>query len=303
MLSLVKINQSSIVKYNNVIPFSGNSVQQLQDHYNDLEADLDNIYKKAEKNPVNKNNQAPEWIIDLEKKTGGEKGRWNMPVSEFLFNTANNKKKLEFLQKQHSQYSLFEEQNKPDHCSNIITEVNSYSNLNSIYSDLEAKISGMGADSKAVFVGSGSQPNTVFSYAKHAGEIIGLDFDANAVNTAKKFLQKNNLEMKNKIKFEHKDGQKFNYGNCTHIGIAAMVPNEQKIRIFDQIRRTAKPGTIVIIRSTNGLKQALFPPFIATDKQLKGFKKIAKLEGDDSAFVHSQVFRLEESGSVFNCLI
>lgn len=272
-------------------------ITKIQEHYVGLERDFNDIFEKAEKEPVTVENPAPDWIKDMEQLASNRK-RWEKSIFDFMAEQPKHQKQLKHLQQQYNDYSLFQEKNPPKIplALSQTQKVNDYSQATGTFSDFEARISGMQPDSNVVFIGSGPQPNTVITYAMHAGNVTGVDIDPQAVEKAKEVIV--NHPLAGKMDFVHQDGQNLDYSSFSHVSIASMVPNEQKLAIMHRIQATAKPGTKIVIRSTGGLKEAMYAPFAATEEELKGFNKVATIHGPDHVINRAEVFVTKEKPSL-----
>lgn len=262
-----------------------------------MQKSLDSVFKEAVKNPVTPENPSPDWIKKLEN-AATQGNRSDERVSEVLLRAPENQEKVNFFRQQYSDYSCLAETKPPEKPPEGLQPVktNNYSQATGTLSILETKIGSIGPDSKVVFVGCGSQPNTVLGYLRDAGKVTGLDIDPKSIAPAKKAIAdakaSGQVSPAKEAIIKHIDGRDFDYSDETHVTIASMVPNEQKIKILKQVRKTAKPGTIVTIRSVRGLKQAMYAPFKASEKDLEGFYKMGTAVGPDHVINHSEVYRL-----------
>ncbi len=271
------------------LQFGRKPIWDMQKHYRGLELDFNDIFEKAKKEPVTEEKPAPPWIKEMEQ-LASNRHRWEKSIFDFVVEQPKHRQQLEYLQQQYNDYSLFQEKNPPKVplALSKTQKINDYSQATGTFSDFEARVSGMQPDSKAVFIGSGPQPNTVITYAKHAGKVTGVDIDPGAVEKAKEVTSKHSLA--DKMEFVYQDGQDFDYHPFSHVTIASMVPNTQKLAIMQRISETAQPGTKVVIRSTGGLKQAMYAPFTASTEDLKGFNKVATINGPDHVINRAEVF-------------
>jgi hypothetical protein len=276
------------------IRFGRIPIDQMTSHYQALEKDFNDIYRQSKKEPVTPERPSPSWIKQMESLASDQR-RWGKSVCDFMLKQPKNAMRLECLQKAYSEYSLRQEEAPPKPAP-VITEqpesVNDYSQATGTFSDLEAKISAMHPGAKAVFVGSGPQPNTVVSYAKHAGAVTGVDVNPVAVKKAEKVTA--DLPVSGAMSFLHQDGRDVDYKGFTHVCLASMIPNDQKLAMMRRIRETAEPGTHVIVRSTTGLKRAMYEPFRSREKDLEGFKHVATIKGPAHVINESEVYVLTE---------
>jgi len=170
---------------------------------------------------------------------------------------------------------------------------NDYQALNSIFAEQEAQTTGMNRYSKALFVGSGPQPNTVLAYARYAGKVKGIDIEESAIDATRDIAEQSG----GKISFEKASGYDFNYKGFSHIGIAVMVPDKK--RVLQQISRTADPGAIVIMRTVDGFRGAMYGGIDAKDlKDFDQLEKVSTLRGTDHNITHALVLR--KKGSPFS---
>lgn len=269
--------------------FGRTPVREMKEHYESLERDFTDIFEQSQKEPVSEENPAPDWIKKMERLSSDRK-RWEKSIFDFMAEQPEHKRQLQHLQQEYNDYSLLQEKNPPKAppALSATQNENDYSQATGTFSDFEARVSGMRPDSRAIFIGSGPQPNTVLTYAKHAGEVTGVDIDPNAVEKAKEVTAGHPLS--SKMAFVYQDGQEVDYNPFTHVSIASMVPNEQKRAIMRRVSETANPGTMVTIRSTGGLKQAMYAPFTASEEDLKHFNQVATILGPDHVINRALVF-------------
>ncbi len=279
-----------------------NVLDTISEDYFQLEHDFETILKQAEEAPVSDQNITPPWINTL--KETARKPEWQKTLGEYVLD--KHKAEVETLQKQYAQRSLMLEQKEKE--ENLANTSSQYSKLNSSMANFEAQISEMKKKSRAVFVGSGPQPNTVISYARFSKNVTGIDSDAEAIPPA--IAAADATKRKERINFEHIEGKDFNYQNYSHIGMAIMIPTEAKIEILQQILNTAKTGTRVVVRSVDGLKKALYngidekaiKDLHVNNAQQPGsqkvFKKVATIYGNDDNVTHSYILEVAEKKAV-----
>lgn len=256
------------------------SASRVKDAYEKLDNQFKQLVKQSRRNPVSESNIQPGWITDLQKASRSE--AWNETVGDYVMR--KHPHDMKHLRDQYEKRTLLLEKEavqKPDKPSD-----SEYKHLNSSFADLEARVSGMAPDSKAVFVGSGPQPNTVLAYANHAGSVTGIDIDSEAI-AGTRAIAKNSA---GKIDFQQISGEKFDYKPYSHVGIAVMVPN--KAKILEQIQKTANSGCTVIVRSVDGLKNAMYQSFDPSAQE--GFERIALLYGTDKNITHATILRKKE---------
>lgn len=242
--------------------------------YNKLDRQFNQIAQQAQRNPVSQRNIQPAWISTLQEQARSPE--WNETVGHYVMRT--HPKEMQYLRDQYASRTLLLEAKE-----NAKAPSNNYKQLNSSFADLEAQASGMNANSKAVFVGSGPQPNSVLSYSNFAGKVTGVDIDPAAIEATQPIARDSN----GRINFALSSGETFDYSGATHVGIAVMVPGKEKV--LEQIRRTAPPGCIVIVRSVDGLKNAMYDSF--DPSSVKGFTKVATVHGTDKNITHAVILR------------
>lgn len=116
----------------------------------------------------------------------------------------------------------------------------------------EAQSSKMTENSKVLFVGSGSNPQTAFTYAGLAGSVTGIDYDPIAVARARQL----HTDQPSVAQFLVADGRTFSYEGYTHVGIAAMA--EGRPDILRQITKTQRGVCTVLVRTVEpGLHELL----------------------------------------------
>lgn len=242
--------------------------------YNARNTEFENVVKQARKHLVSEKNVQPDWIPELQKLARSPE--WNETVGDYVMRT--HPKAMQQLRNEYEKRTLLLEEQE-----NKKAPSNNYSQLNTAFADLEAQASGMNKNSKAVFVGSGPQPNSVLAYSKLAGKVTGIDINPSAIEATKGIAQNSN----GKIDFQLKSGEEFDYSPYSHIGVAVMVPGKEKI--LEQIRKTAQPGTKVIIRSVDGLKNAMYHSFDAN--QAPGFSQVATVHGTNQNITHAMLLQ------------
>lgn len=253
------------------------SASKIKDSYEELDNQFKKIVKQSRRNPVSESNIQPAWITDLQQAARSK--AWNETVGEYVMR--KHPDDMKHLRDQYEKRTLLIEKEalqKPVESD--------YQQLNTSVADLEARVSGMDPSSKVVFVGSGPQPNSVLAYANHAGSVTGIDIDPEAIKATQAIAQ----QSAGKIDFQQISGEKFNYQPYSHVGIAVMVPN--KAKILEQIQKTANSGCTVIVRSVDGLKNAMYQSFDSSAQ--KGFEKIATLHGNDQNITHAAILRTKK---------
>lgn len=149
---------------------------------------------------------------------------------------------------------------------------------------LEAHAAGMTRESRVLFVGSGAMPLTVATYAQLAGKVVGIDCSPTAIAEGQRYLNQLNQPVSaGQVELKEGFGELQDYSPYSHVAIAVMVPD--KAAVLRQINQTAKPGTVIILRTTQGLQSAFFPPCNADE--LKGFKWVGQLSCGKNDSVHT----------------
>jgi hypothetical protein len=261
------------------------STSPIQNAYEKLDSQFNQLVKESRRTPVSESNVEPAWISKLQQ--AARSTAWNETVGDYVMR--RHPEDMKHLRDQYQKRTLLLEKEllekelsqKPAKSAN-----RDYKQLNSSFADLEARLAGMDHSSKAVFVGSGPQPNSVFAYANHAGSVTGIDIDPEAIALARNIEQSS----AGKIDFQEQAGEKFNYKPYTHVGIAVMVPD--KAKILEQIQKTANSGCTVIVRSVDGLKNAMYERFDPSAQ--KGFEQIATLHGTDQNITHATILRTKK---------
>ncbi len=248
---------------------------EVRRHYQKLETQFNTLVSEAKRNPVSDDTIQPDWIAKLQKQA--RSADWGKTVGDFVME--NHPEDMQFLRDQYEKRTLLlEKQEAPPVAGG------DYAVLNNSFADLEARTSGMNAASQAVFVGSGPQPNSVRSYANYAGAVKGLDINPDAIEATRALAEQSD----GKMSFILQNGNDFDYGPYSHVGIAVMVPDKK--RVLDQIDKTAAPGTTVIVRGVDGLKNAMYDGKITPD-QYPGFEKMATIHGTDRNITHALLLR------------
>lgn len=249
----------------------------LVDAYEKLDDQFMALASEARKNPVNERNIQPKWIEKLQEQARSQP--WQETVGDFVMQAHADD--MQYLREQYQKRVLLLEKTNKGPTPKVAD--NNYQALNTSFADLEARTSGMNGQSTAVFVGSGPQPNTVLSYAKFANRVTGIDTDRLAIAATEGIA----AQSQGKIGFQQMAGEKFDYGPYSHVGIAVMVPN--KGQILKQIAKTARPGCTVIVRSVDGLKNAMYEGL--DPASLAGFEKVATVHGNDNNITHAVILR------------
>jgi len=106
------------------------------------------------------------------------------------------------------------------------------------------------------FVGSGPLPITAFEFRCHYPEmqVTCVEMDAAAVFLSQQVAEHSLLQ----IDFAHGTAQEMAYENFDIILLASMTL--QKPEVMDRICRTAKAGTLIAVRSVEGLRHFLYEP-------------------------------------------
>lgn len=245
--------------------------------YQDLSRRFQDIHAEAQRKPVDPASaDAPDWMTTLREECSNP--IWNVTLGDLVLHAYP--KAAAYLQQQYALLILATELKEAQQESPAVE----YQSLNTRSADLEARVTDMNANAKVVFIGSGPQPNSVLAYARHAGQVTGIDCDQEAIQQSQRKIPR---PLKSKIRLETANGETFNYGGYSHIVLAAMVPDKKTI--LQQIRRTANSDAWVIIRDTRGLKGALYPP--AYIHEIPGFDKIAEIHGNAQNVTHAVIFR------------
>ncbi len=256
-----------------------NSVQKniLLEAYEKLDEQFVALASEARTHPVIQGKIQPDWIGKLQQQARSQP--WQQTLGDFVLQA--HEQDVRYMRDQYQKrVSLLEKANTG---STPQVADNNYQTLNTSFADLEARTSGMNAQSTAVFVGSGPQPNTVLAYAKFANRVTGIDIDPLAIAATRNIAE----QSKGKIAFQQISGESFDYGPYSHVGIAVMVPN--KDQVLKQIAKTAKPGCTVIVRSVDGLKNAMYEGL--NPASLNGFEKVATIHGNDKNITHAVILR------------
>lgn len=242
--------------------------------YHARDAEFNQVVKEARQHPVSEKEIQPTWIGKLQKLARSPE--WNETVGDYVMRT--HPQEMKALRDQYEKRTLLLEKKENEKAPST-----NYSQLNTSFADLEAQSSGMNANSRAVFVGSGPQPNSVLAYAKLAGKVTGIDINPDAIKATKQIAKNSS----GKIDFQLSKGEEFDYSPYSHIGIAVMVPDKDKI--LAQIRKTAAPGAKVIVRSVDGLKNAMYQGFDASNAP--GFSQVATVHGTNQNITHAMLLQ------------
>lgn len=87
--------------------------------------------------------------------------------------------------------------------------------------------------------------------------MIGIDADQEALAASRQVCSK----LGSGVSFLHADATKVNYNDFSLIFGAALVgmTNDEKQQILQKIKHTARPGTLVAVRSAYGSRELLYP--------------------------------------------
>ena len=100
-------------------------------------------------------------------------------------------------------------------------------------------------ESNVLVIGCGSIPNTVVSLAKiKKWNIVGIDRDKDAVDAAKKIIERYQLR---NVEIKHADGKDADLKNFNLIVVA--LGTEPKKEILEKISKDAKKGTYIVCRT------------------------------------------------------
>ncbi len=256
----------------------------IWDAYQKLDQQFVALVTEAREHPVSKREIQPAWIGKLQEEARSQP--WQETVGDYVMRAHTDD--MQYLRQQYQERVLLLEKKNTGSSPKVAD--NNYQALNTSFADLEARTSGMNEQSTAVFVGSGPQPNTVLSYAKFANRVTGIDTDRLAIAATQGIA----AQSQGKIDFQQMAGENFNYGPYSHVGIAVMVPN--KGQVLKQIAKTAKPGCTVIVRSVDGLKNAMYEGL--DPNSLAGFEKVATVHGSDKNITHAVILRKRSLNAV-----
>lgn len=111
---------------------------------------------------------------------------------------------------------------------------------------------------KLAYIGSGPLPLTAICYERQGlfSEVIGIDADQEALAASRQVCSK----LGSGVSFLHADATKVNYNDFSLIFGAALVgmTNDEKQQILQKIKHTARPGTLVAVRSAYGSRELLY---------------------------------------------
>lgn len=111
---------------------------------------------------------------------------------------------------------------------------------------------------KLTYIGSGPLPLTAICYERQGlfSEVIGIDADQEALAASRQVCSK----LGSGVSFLHADATKVNYNDFSLIFGAALVgmTNDEKQQILQKIKHTARPGTLVAVRSAYGSRELLY---------------------------------------------
>lgn len=124
---------------------------------------------------------------------------------------------------------------------------------------------------KLAYIGSGPLPLTAICYERHGlfTEVMGIDSDQNALATSRYLCTR----LGSGVSFLRADAMEVDYSGFSVIFVAALVgmTNNEKQRILQNIQKTAKPGTLVAVRSAYGSRELLYPKL---ESLPKGYREI-----------------------------
>lgn len=152
----------------------------------------------------------------------------------------------------------------------------------------EAEASKITDSSKVVFVGSGSNPQTVITYATQAGSVTGIDYDPIAVARAKQLK----VSRSPVVQYLVADGRTFNYDGYTHVGVAAMA--EGKPGILRRIAETQVGACTVLVRTVEPGLHELIHASLPGDAIPDGLVIIDKISTSE-AINHTLILQKEAS--------
>jgi len=143
---------------------------------------------------------------------------------------------------------------------------------------------------REAFIGCGALPLTSIWLAKDYGiKTVAVDNDKEAVFLARKVV--NRLGLSRYIRVVNSSGQDFNYANYCVVHIASMAGrnSSEKRAIFKRVKATADTDTVIIGRTTRGLRSLIYAP---VDEKIQSmFKKVYQLDPFNYV-ITSQVFML-----------
>lgn len=116
---------------------------------------------------------------------------------------------------------------------------------------------------KLAYIGTGPLPLTALCCERHGifDEVVGIDNDVKALAAGRRLCAK----LESSLSFIHADAMEMDYSEFSVIFVAALVgmTNEEKQTILAKIRQTARPGTLVAVRSSFGSRELLYPKLTA----------------------------------------
>lgn len=124
---------------------------------------------------------------------------------------------------------------------------------------------------KLAYIGAGPLPLTAICYERHGlfTEVIGIDNDQEALAISQRLCAR----LGSSVSLLHADAIEVDYSDFSLIFVAALVgmTNDEKQAILRNIQKTAKPGTLVAVRSAYGSRELLYPKLASLPK---GYREI-----------------------------
>lgn len=112
---------------------------------------------------------------------------------------------------------------------------------------------------KMLFIGCGPLPLSAVLFAQEPmfAQVEAIDADMLAVASAKKVC----TVLQSPVKITHQAAESFNFRDVDVVFVAALVgmTSVQKQAILEDIRLSARPGTLVAVRSATGSRELLYP--------------------------------------------
>jgi hypothetical protein len=109
---------------------------------------------------------------------------------------------------------------------------------------------------KAVSIGTGFTPSTGIYLASHGWDVVGIERDRAVHQASLALLNQFSAEVKEHFKIRNMNGSAYRaFGDANLVYITTMVPNADRLKIFDAVLATAKnnPNLYVITHNVFGL--------------------------------------------------
>lgn len=259
-------------------------IKVISEEYNILKQDLTRLNDYFFKYQFNLNCLKDSYFLskikELEYLVNSKKySSFSQPLFETSFFTL-------FAKSFRKYYSLYEVFLETDKCLSLIQGETDLMDDNFKpmfeFAKKEAELAKIDKNSKVLFAGSGSFPESAISYALKIGcQVTCIDYNVESVCLSQKLINKLNLQ--DKISIIYANALDFDYKNYTHIVIAALCTDKQNV--LKRICTTSNNSTSIICRNVEGLKKLLYEPI--GEFYPEHFKFQAFLPSFDNTIIHS----------------